>query len=114
MYSSVKLGPPVRFVTMGVFCILGLIYLPNAWWGIIIKLLLGVWLLGTIKGAFSDAWYKYETLGAFVTIQIAAITATIVFMNIPVVTFATTAISLLGWIVMIKRIKKANHDKLPY
>jgi hypothetical protein len=103
--TGLEYGPPTRLVSMGLICIVGLIYLPNIWWGFILKFLLGMSLLGTIGSSFKDLWEEYETMGAFVTVQLVSFTAILLFGNIDTVRWMACFVIVFGWFTMHKRIK---------
>jgi ABC-type amino acid transport system permease subunit len=90
---------------MGIVCILGLVYLPNVWWGITLKVFLVYWLIGTIVGSFKDFWSDYETMGAFVTMQLGSFTAILLYGDIDVVRWIAVFIIVTGWFTMHSRIK---------
>jgi hypothetical protein len=110
---QLDIWPPIRLVTMGVVCIAGLIFLPNEWWGIAIKVGLAIWLIGTVVGSFGDLWHEYETMGAFVSIQLAAFAAIMLFPQTTVVTFFAILVIFVGWSTMFSRIKRSakKHKK---
>jgi hypothetical protein len=109
MKTNLKLDimPPIRLVIMGVVCIAGIIFLPNDWWGIVVKIFLALFLIGTIKGAFSDVWEEYETMGAFVTMQLAAFTAIFLFPDASAMRLVAIFLIMLGWFTMIQRVKRS-------
>lgn len=48
---------PITFTVMTWLPVLFIVFLPNQWWGIILKVLAGLWLLGISNGAFRTAGY---------------------------------------------------------
>lgn len=101
--DNLDIWPPIRLVSMGAICLAGIVYLPNAWWGILIKVVLAIWLLSTVIGSFGNLWNEYETMGAFVTIQLAAIAAIMIFTDVLWVTILASFIIILGWMTMVSR-----------
>jgi len=67
--KRVEVGAPLRLMGMGYACLLLIYFLPLVWWGIILKVLFGIFLIVVIKGSFHPMWDQYETMGAFVTLQ---------------------------------------------
>ena len=103
--TDLELGPPVRLVVMGVVCIVGIIYLPMVWWGIISKCILGFFLVGVVVGSFKDVWEDYETMGAFVTIQLVSFTAILLWADVTIIRWVASFAIVTGWFTMHYRIK---------
>ena len=56
---------PFRVVGMSWAPLLLIYFLPNSWWGIILKIVAGIILLVVWVSTFSPMWNTYQTLGAF-------------------------------------------------
>jgi len=55
---------------LGMTCVplLVISFLPLSGWGYVGIVILGLWILMTLRGAFHPTWDEYETIGAFVTL----------------------------------------------
>mgnify|MGYP001559533676 FL=1 len=61
---------PIRLTMFAWIPIIIWFFLPSLWWTIIIKLLIIIWEIVVFKAAFSSIWYKYEHLGAFISMNV--------------------------------------------
>jgi len=107
--EKLDIWPPIRLVLMGVICLAGIIFLPNSWWGLVVKVLLAVWLVGVVAGSFGALWDRYETMGAFVVFQLLAAAAIMLFSHIFWVTLIAILVIILGWATMLSHIRKSVH-----
>lgn len=57
---------PIRFILMTWVSLIVIYWLPNPWWGIALKVLLGIWILYMFMSSFSPMWKEYKYLFAFV------------------------------------------------
>lgn len=69
--EKLELAPPMRLVGMTWAILLIIYFLPPTTWAVILKIILGLFLLVIIRGSFSAFWERYATMGAFVTMQTA-------------------------------------------
>lgn len=68
--EKLELGPPLRLAGISWVLILVIFLLPSTVWATVLKIILGIFLFGTIRGSFYPIWDRYETMGAFVTMQV--------------------------------------------
>lgn len=57
---------PIRFIGMTWVPLIAIYWLPNPWWGITLKIILGLWILNTLRASFDQMWNEYDHLFAFV------------------------------------------------
>ena len=67
--EKLEVGPALRLVGMTWVSMLIIYFLPLTVWAIMLKIILGLFVLVVIRGSFQPIWDRYETMGAFVTMQ---------------------------------------------
>lgn len=67
--DKLEIGPPLRLIGMIWIAMVFIYFLPFTIWAIVIKIILGLWVLIVIASSFKPFWDRYVTMGAFVTLQ---------------------------------------------
>lgn len=67
--EKLEVGPALRLVGMTWVPMLIIYFLPSTTWALVLKIILGLFIIAVIRGSFQPIWDKYETMGAFVTMQ---------------------------------------------
>lgn len=67
--TQLDIWPPFRLIGMSWTALLVIYFLPNSTWALIIKFILGLFILIVVRGSFQPIWNEYATMGAFVTMQ---------------------------------------------
>ena len=67
--GKLEVAPSLRLVGMTWIPIIIIYLLPQTTWGFILKAVLLLFVVIVIVGSFSSFWDRYETMGAFVTMQ---------------------------------------------
>lgn len=99
---------PIRFMGMSWVPLIVIYWLPTYWWGYILKIILAIWILGVIKSSFSPMWEKYETLGAFVTLNTIWLTAILWIHNPSWISYVFSFLIVLGFMTKFHQIDKSN------
>jgi len=108
-----EIAPAFRLVGMIWISILIIYFLPASFWFFVFKIILGLFIIVTIKGSFHPMWDEYETMGAFVTMQAVWFFGLIwipwnMFSYSYLFHFILTFLIVIGFATKIKQIKNIN------
>jgi hypothetical protein len=70
VWSSLDKRVPIRFTLLVWPPLLLVVFLPNVWWGILVKVLAAFWLLGTLRSAFGPAFSAIPGFGGWATLNV--------------------------------------------
>lgn len=60
---------PVRFTFMAWLPLLLVVFVPNVWWGLAVKGLAVLWLIGVLRAAFGPGFSEIQGFGAWATLN---------------------------------------------
>ena len=107
--EKLEIGPPLRLMGMTWLPMLIIFFLPSTVWAIVFKIVLGLFVIGVITAAFQPLWDRYETMGAFVTMQ-ALWFAGLLWIpeSLSFLTYVFSFLIILGIATKFKQIKRIN------
>ena len=113
--ERLEVEPPLRLVGMTWVSMTIIYFLPSAVWAIILKIIIGIFIFATIRGSFFPIWKRYETMGAFVTMQSVWFAGLLwIPESLSFLRYVFGFLIILGIATKFKQIKHINQGKGPY
>jgi hypothetical protein len=112
--EKLEVAPPLRLVGMTWVSMIIIYFLPSAVWAIVLKVIIGIFIFSVIRGSFFPIWKRYETMGAFVTMQ-AVWFAGLLWIpeSLSFLRYVFVFLIILGFATKFKQIKHINQGKGP-
>lgn len=101
---------PFRVVGMSWAPLLFIYFLPNSWWGIILKIVAGIILLVVWVSTFSPMWNAYQTLGAFTVLNTVYLAGILWLGSVSWLIYVFSLLIVLAFMTKLKFINDYNRN----